>query len=408
MRVQLSGIDLSRPQRSEDARSLPRRRTATAVQLAIAGLLVSTTAFADGDMSVRGVYYKEKSTRVMQPMLDGMFEVGARGLVTAHVLVDAITSASAGSGAAMAKPFTEQRYEAALGYTHELDGPSGSILDRLRLGGEGKFSDESDYRSIYASARAEADLAQKNATVGIGGAVSADKIDASGAQSALGGITLLCKGDMTATSTSCPLDVYNGFATVSQIVSKTTVLGANYDIAYLDGYQSNPYRQVAVPVLGTFVPERHPFTRTRQSVAGSVKQYVERTQTTFIAAYRFYWDDWHIHAHTPELRIVQEVGAHADASIRYRYYRQTAAYFFRDFYPDPTTLSRPYVTDDPKMSAFDGHIMEAKLGVFGEEFNLGGRWAGARFEGILEYVIQHNRFGNAVVAHVALTLPLDY
>lgn len=378
------------------------------LQLVAAALLVSSTAFADGDLTIRGVYYKEKSTRVMQPVLDGMFEVGARGLVTAHLLADAITSASAGSGAVAAKPFDELRYEAGLGYTQELDGPSGSIIDRLRLGGEGRFSDESDYRSIFVSGRAEADLAQKNATVGIGGSVSADKADAAGSQSPLGGIMLMCKGDASATSTSCPLDIYAGFATVSQILGKNTVAGANYDIAYLDGYQSNPYRQVRVPVLGTLVPERHPYTRLRQSIAGSVRQYVERTQTTFIAAYRYYWDDWSIHAHTPELRIVQEVGMHADASVRYRYYRQTAAYFFRDVYPDPATLDKPYVTDDPKMSAFDGHILEAKLGVFGEAFELGGRWAGARFEGILEYVIQHNRFGNAVVAHVALTLPFEY
>jgi len=378
------------------------------LQLVAAALLVSATAFADGDLSMRGVYYKERSTRVMSPMLDGLFEVGARGLVNAHLLVDAITSASAGSGAVNTKPFTEQRYEAGLGYTQELDGPKGSIIDRVRLGGEGRASTESDYRSYSIAARAEADLAQKNATVGLGGSYSADRADASGSQSPLGGIMLLCKGDTSATSSSCPLDLYNVFATASQIAGKNTVLGASYDLSYLDGYQSNPYRQVPVPALATFVPERHPFYRTRQSVAGSVRHYVEKSQTTFIAAYRYYWDDWHIHAHTPELRIVQEVGLHADASVRYRYYRQTAAFFWREFYPDPTTLAQPYVTADPKMGAFDGHVMEAKLGVFGEAFDLTGRWAGARFEGILEYVIQHNSFGNAVVAHVALTLPFEY
>ena len=84
-----------------------------------------------------------------------------------------------------------------------------------------------------------------------------------------------------------------------------------------------------------------------------------------------------------------------------------AAFFWAKFYAPPT-MTRPYVTDDPKMSAFDGDLMEAKLGVFGEAFGLDGRWAGARFEGILDYIIQHNRFGNAVEAHVALTLPFSY
>ena len=385
-------------------------RTAPAVQRVAALLVVASagTAFADGDLSMRGVYYKERSTRVMQPMLDGMFEVGARGMVTAHMLVDAITSASAGSGAVMAKAFTEQRYEGAVGYTHELDGPVGSFVDKIRLGGDAKFSDESDYRSIYGGVRTEADLAQKNLTVGLGGGFSDDKVDASGSQGPLGGIALLCPGDASATSTSCPLHVYNGYATVSQITGQDTVVGANYEIAYLDGYQSNPYRQVAVPILGTYVPERHPFTRRRQAAAASIRHFFRPTQTTLVAAYRFYWDDWHIHAHTPEVRLIQEVGLHADASVMFRYYRQTAAYFWKPFYPDPMTLSKPYVTDDPKMSPFDGETIEAKLGVFGEAFDLDGRWAGARFEGILEYIVQHNRFGNAVVAHVALTLPLEY
>lgn len=378
------------------------------LQLVAAALLVSTTAFADGELSMRGVYYKERSTRVMQPMLDGLFDVGTRGLLSAHLLVDAITSASGASGAVGGKGFTEQRYEGGVGYLQELDGPSGSIVDRIRLGGDAKFSDESDYRSIYGGIRTEADLAHRNATVGLGGGVSVDKADASGSQGPLGGIALLCPGDTSPTSTSCPLDVYNAYAKVSQIVGKDTVVGANYEIAYLDGYQSNPYRQVPVPVLGTYVPERHPFTRRRQAAAASVRHFFPQSQTTLVAAYRFYWDDWHIHAHTPEIRLIQEVGLHADASFMYRYYRQTAAYFWRQYYPDPMTLADPFLTADPKMSPFDGHTLEAKLGVFGEAFDLSGRWAGARFEGILEYVIQHNAFGNAVVAHVALTLPFEY
>ena len=133
-----------------------------------------------------------------------------------------------------------------------------------------------------------------------------------------------------------------------------------------------------------------------------------RSGTTFIAAYRYYRDNWSIRAQTPELRIVQAVGKDADAAIGYRYYTQTESFFYEPRYPavDPNQIT--YLTDDPKMSAFTGHVMEAKLGVLGEAFELTGKWAGARFEGILEYIIQNNRFGNAVVAHVALTVPFEY
>jgi hypothetical protein len=355
---------------------------------------------------MRGVYYKEKSTRVIQPMVDGMFEVGARGLVDAHLLVDAITSASPGSGAINTVPFTERRYEAGVGYTHELDGPSASLLDKLRLRGDTKFSTESDYRSIYGGGRIEADVAQKNAAIGLGGGVSRDSMDAAGAQGALGGIMLRCPGDVTASSKGCHLSTFSGFASASQIVSRNALISATYDIAYLDGYQSNPYRSVVTP--GGFVQEQHPFTRLRQAIAVSARVFVPRTETTFIGAYRFYHDDWKINAHTPELRIVQQVGNDADASFRFRYYTQTAAFFWMARYPDPTVMPLPFYTDDPKMSPFDGELLEAKLGVLGRTFGLSGTWARTRFEGILEYVIQGNRFGNAGVAHVAVTVPLDY
>ena len=374
------------------------------VSAALVLLPLVATARADGTLEARGVYYKERSTRVMQPMLDGMFEIGARGLVNAHFLVDAITSASTGSGAA-GPAFTERRYEGGGSYTRELDGPI-EWIDKIRIGGEGKYSTESDYTSLYVGARLELDVAQKNSVLGLGGGYSSDTVSNGAAQGPMGGPQLQCDVTSTVTATDCHLGAYIGFLSASQIVSKNAVVAATYDISKLDGFQANPYRTAIT--AGGLVAEKHPNERLRQAFAISGRLYVPASQTTFIGAYRYYRDDWHIRAHTPELRIVQEVGAFADASVRYRYYHQTASYFYASRYPmlDPAMIE--YVTDDPKMSAYDGHMLEAKLGVLGEEFSLGGKWAGARIEGVLEYIIQHNRFGDAVVAHVALTVPFNY
>jgi hypothetical protein len=380
------------------------------LQLVAAALLATVaSAHADGTLMTRAAYYKEKSTRVIQPMLDGMFEVGTRGLLDAHLLVDAITSASTGSGAA-GVAFTEKRYEAGGRYTHELDGPRDSIIDLFRVSGEGKLSTESDYRSIYLGARGEAELAQKNAVLGLGAGVSIDKIDNAGAQSPMGGPLLQCEGDPTAMHTSCPLTSYFVSASASQIVSPRALVAVAYDVSSMHGFQANAYRQVVTS--GGFEPERHPYSRLRQAVALSGRYFYAPSETTIIAAYRFYHDDWQITAHTPEVRVVQQVGLSADAAFRYRYYRQTASYFapsaYNGRYPDPAVANVPFLTDDPKMTAYDGHIMEAKLGVLGQAFELDGAWAKARFEGILEYIVQHNRFGNAVEAHVAVSIPFDY
>lgn len=372
--------------------------------VATLALALSTGARADGTLSARGVYYKERATRVMQPMLDGMFDVGMHGIATGHFLVDAITSASASSGAENAVAFTEKRYEAGLGYTHELGRPFGEdVIDALRLGIEGKYSTESDYRSLYAGVRAEADVAQKNTTIGLGFGVSKDRISAASAQGPSMPTLECAPGESL---TSCNLDVYALFASASQILSKNMIAGVSYDFSSLDGYQSNPYR-TALADDGV-APERHPTQRRRTAIAGSLRYYYARTQTTFIGSYRYYQDNWKVFAHTPELRIVQQVGHVADATLRYRFYKQDRAFFYRDRYPtiDPSVF--PYVSDDAKLDDYTTHTIEAKLGVIGDAFGASGRWSEARFEGILSYVAQGNRFGNAIIAHVALTVPFEY
>ncbi|HEX4422872.1 MAG TPA: DUF3570 domain-containing protein [Kofleriaceae bacterium] len=353
-------------------------------------------ARADGELAVRGVYYKEQATRVMQPMLDGMFDAGLHGVATGHFLVDAITSASASSGAANAQPFTERRYEGGLGYAHDFGG--------LTVGADAKYSTESDYISRYAGVKVQLELGQKNTVLGLGGGISLDTVSAAAAQGP-SMPSLRCSAS-DPSETSCPLDVYALYGSASQILGPNTVLGGSVDLATLRGYQSNPYREA---IAGdALVPERHPTERTRESFAASVRHYLSPTGTTVIAAYRYYRDTWKVHAHTPELRVVQEIGRDADATVGYRYYTQDGAFFFRDRYPADDAAMTQYVSDDVKLSTFTGHTLEAKLGVLGDAFELHGQWAAARFEGILEYDIQNNRFGNAVVAHVALTLPFTY
>jgi hypothetical protein len=370
-------------------------------------VLVAGSARADGTLEARTVYYKEYSTRVIQPMVDGQFEIGARGLLDAHVLVDAVTSASAGAGGTAVSPqFSKNRYEGGVGYTHEYDGPAGTLLDAFRLHGEGRISHEPDYRSLYAGGRIEGDLFQKNVTAALGAWIMEDTRDVSSRQSALGGLQLQCPSDTAATSNACNLTSSSVYGSASQIISRNAVVGASYELDYLDGYQSNPYRTVVT--AGGLVAEKHPFTRLRQAIGVQGRLYIPETETTLIGSYGFYHDDWKINAHTPQLRVVQQVGLSADASFAYRYYTQTRAFFEQAKYPDPAVMPLSYYTYDPKMTAFDSHLFEAKLGVYGREFGLTGKWAGTRFEGLLEYIVQNNRFHNAGVAHVSVTIPFDY
>ncbi|HEY0195188.1 MAG TPA: DUF3570 domain-containing protein [Kofleriaceae bacterium] len=369
---------------------------ALAAAITVIAVLGPAPARADGELSARGVYYKERATRVVQPMLDGMFDAGLHGTVTGHFLVDAITSASVSSGADNAQPFTERRYEGGLGYAQQID--------IFNVGVDGKYSTESDYVSRYVGAHAQVELFQKNTVVGVGGGISFDTVSAAAAQGP-SMPSLRCDAAQPSAS-ECGLDVYALYLSASQLLGPDTVIGASIDLASLQGYQSNPYR--AAIAGSALVAERHPTDRTRESFSGSVRQYVAATHTAVVGAYRYYRDSWKVHAHTPEVRVVQELGSVADATLGYRYYTQDGAFFFRDRYPADDAQMKQFVSDDVKLSTFDGHSFEAKLGVIGEAFGLAGQWASTRFEGIFEYDIQNNRFGNAVVAHVALTVPFSY
>ena len=375
------------------------------LQLALA-LVTATSAVvsADGTISARGVYYKEKATRVVQPMLDGMFEVGARGLVNAHFLVDAITSASQSAGAANATAFTENRVEGGAGYTHLVD----DILDGARIGGSLRYSTESDYKSFTVTARGEVDLAEKNTTLGLGGGYGRDTISG-GAEGGLGQLMLQCEPGL-AEQPECLLETYSVFASATQLVSKYALVGLTYDVTAMRGYQSNPYRSAIVGM--NTARETHPTSRDRHAIAVVGRYYFDATETAVIAKYRYYRDNWlergavGAGAHTPELRIIQQVGDTMDAALRYRFHTQLAAFFYRDRYA--VTPMNGFISDDVKLSAFRTHTVEAKLGMLGETFGLSGRWSAVRFEGILSYIAQDNRFGNAFVAHAAVTMPIEY
>lgn len=335
-------------------------------RLAIAALaiaLTASTAFADGELTLRTFYYKERATRVTQPMLDTRLDAGEHGSVDAHVLIDAITSAST-AASDDAAPFSEKRYEGGVGYTH--------TRGIYQLGASGRYSTEPDYKSGFGVLHGQAELAHRNFTVGLTVGAGRDSI---------------AQGTMHVGD----LSTFLGSVSLSQILSENTLASLTYDLVYLDGFQENPYRTTSIG------PELVPDQRLRNAVAGTVKWFAPRTSTTLVGSYRFYVDDWGLRAHTPEVRVIQDAGETMQLGLRYRYHRQSAV-----------DLDPMYVSADPKLTKFDGHQFAMKFLVTGATFGFEDRLGAVQGELIIEYDIQHNDFGNAKVAHAALTIPLEY
>lgn len=368
-----------------------RLQLMTRAVLAVLGLVaLSSVAFADGEVTMRGAYFKEKATRVQQPMVDGKFDVGENGTVDGHLLIDAITSASAASGAAE-EPFSESRVEVGAGYAH--------LWGRWTFAGSTRYSSEPDYTSAFGSLRAQLELADKNFVLGAAFGAGRDTITNAGIQG-------------PAERIEEELSTYLGSVTASQILSPVMIASITYDLAVLDGYQANVYRRVLV--LGDLKRESHPRERMRHAVAGTLRRYLKSSKTTLIGQYRYYQDDWGIRAHTPELRVVQDAGETVQVGLRYRYYTQDPADFWSPEYesgPEPTLFTADY-----KLSRFSVHTIGMKFAVMGATFGFEERMAEVRAELVLEYDIrrqpheaqQSAPFGNAGVAHVAVTVPFEY
>jgi hypothetical protein len=354
-------------------------------------LLVSQAAAADGVLEVRGAYYKERSTRVEQPMLDGAFDVGGNGRIEGHFLVDSITSASAAAGAPPGTQFTERRYEGALGYVQELP-------EHVKIGAQAKYSTESDYFSTWVAGHGEVALFDQDTRLRLLVGHSFDTIT-NGIAVSTGAIGTPRREESLGTTLAS--------FTATQVLTPELVGSLTYDLGYLDGYQANIYR--VVPGGTQPVPERVPDLRVRHAVAGSVRGYLAATGTVGIASYRFYVDDWGVVAHTPELRLVQPIVSGVDLRLRYRYYVQSSADFYKPVYSqmeldDPKT----YVTDDEKLSAFTTHTLGGQLSAAMKIFGLGGDLGDTRVDVIAERIWQSNAFGDAWVGELGLTVPFSY
>jgi hypothetical protein len=342
-------------------------------------------AYADGEVSLRGGYYKERATRVVQPMIDVKAEAGENGQFDGHLLVDTITSASIAAGA-QGVEFREQRYEFGAGYSHRFSD--------LTLGGSLRYSHEPDYQSLFASLRGAIDLFQQNTRLGLGVAYGDDDLSNASGQ---GGLMEPLMGELTTALAT---------ASWTQVLSDVLVSELTYDFTFLDGFQENPYRTVAAG--GMRAEERVPDLRYRHAVALAARRFWVGLDAVSLASYRFYGDNWGVFGHTPEARWIQRLSSEIFVHGRYRFHWQNRADFYRSIYDSADPSLEPFITDDPKLGAMTTHTIGGKLEVGLSAFGVSGRSGDIRAELQFDYLVQDNRYGNALQAQLGVTVPFVY
>src|SRR5262245_8057465 len=223
---------------------MTRRRAAAARLRLKAMLFVCAVAlapartWADDYVIVRGATHREASTLAHQPMVELHRHSPSGFYVSAHFLVDAITSASIAAGTSIDNVFTEIRDEAGLRIRKRWERSDVTLAY--------KYSAESDYWSHALSGSYGVRLWDDTAALRFSFGANYDTMAAKGR-------TPDCRPGMA--ETFCTLKGIFGGVSYSQVLSPVSIAQISYEAAYLEGFQGNLYRMVTSLMRYEFLPE---------------------------------------------------------------------------------------------------------------------------------------------------------
>lgn len=302
---------------------------------------MASIARGENLVTVRAVYFREPSTRVVQPIAEISRDLPSGWDVRASYLLDAITSASIAAGTlAGDNIFTEIRNEVGL--------QVGKRIARTQINLGYHYSAESDYWSHTVNAAVAQHVWEDTGLLQVSGGVSLDSMSSRGR-------TPACArpGEL-----DCYLHAYFGGLGYTQILSPVFIVQAGVEAGYLSGFQANLYR--SVPNHGY---EAVPDTRLRVAVAPRVAYYFPSTGSGVQLHYRYYRDSWSVDSHTVEGRFYQALSDDLELRLSFRQYFQTAADFWCDWMATPQCYGQDarYYPGDPKLAPVRTSMPEIKL-----------------------------------------------
>lgn len=355
-------------------------------------LTKATSLVAEDRLTIHGNYYREASTRVLQPLVYIEKDIPDERLtVSAEYMLDAISSASIAAGAAAVtggdNVFTELRHEATFRIA--------SRIKNWQLGSFFRYSTESDYISRSFGVSLARDVFQRAGTVSISYAYNFDRVFQIRAN-----IRDLLP--WTSIGDSNLIQIHYLALTYSHALHRTVLAGVSLEGIHAEGPQDNAYRTTR-----DARHEAHPLLRRRLAPSGFLRIAIPQAGMVLEPRYRYYSDDWHIQAHAIDPRIHVRFAKYIRLRLRYRFYWQSQAFFWRDdgiYEPDAV-----YVSADPKMASFHSHTPGIQLTFELEPLARfrGLRWlSGAWIQATYNHVFQTNRFGDARLGSLSFSIPL--
>lgn len=380
--------------------------------------VAAQSARAENRVTVRGQYYREPSTRVIQPVAEMAADLPAGVDVNAHYLLDAITSASAASGPTGDNIFTEYRNESEI--------TVGKNWERARVTLRYKYSAESDYWSHAFSAGLALRLWQDTATLAVSGGLGLDQVGRRAQGNAPVPTPVQGASCTPSAVTTCALNTVFAGVGYSQVLSPTDLVQAGYEVAVLNGYLASPYRGVS-----PYGMEKEPETRVRHALFMRAAHYLPDWGTGFQLQYRYYWDmtwkssqpfhvigsafasdqgdPWLVRSHTVEGRVFQAIVHDLELRLTGRYYSQGPANFWCDQLRDTLCYDNArYYTSDPKLGPVRTIFIEGKVYWDARalrHLRVLGWFAAGTFELSYGTFFQSTSFKNAHVLQTAYSIP---
>lgn len=246
---------------------------------------------------------------------------------------DAVTSASAiASGGAVAEKI-------------RLEGMAGASARLGRevpwtIGGSVRASHEEDYASASAVVGGNVELFERNLTVGGFAGYGRDRVSPVEAP----------PGQEADWPTSHQR--WQVGASVSQVMTPRLTVSGAAALTRQSGELASPYRRALVRT--SLFPEEVPGARLRVTGFAAGSYFLGRGAALHVrqGGYR---DDWGVRALVPEAAVAVELGARGVAWLRYQYYQQWAADFYRARYDD----LEPLMTGDVRLGPIRAHAIGA-------------------------------------------------
>jgi hypothetical protein len=367
------------------------------VVLAAAVVALVAPAHGEDRVTVRGVYYRENSTKVVQPVFEVTKDLPYGFDVGAHGLVDAITSPSILAGVPGDDILTEYRKEAGLSVGK-------TFQDRTHVGLSYRQSREPDYIAHSVGLELDRGIWENSGSVAATFAYSTDTIGPN--------LDLFLK-------------TYFFGVAYTQAISPVALAVVGYELTYMDGFWCNPYD------LDPFGRGRAncPDQRFRHVAAARFAYYVPAWSGGLQLHYRFYLDHYpgelpeekptnplHLISHSVEARLYREMGDGFELRLSYRFHSQGAARFsFCNSHaanvaapPGCEGVTDVFFASDQKLTTYDTHFLEMKL--YWEARALArvpvlAWFAEGAFELSYGHYFQPTHYGGAHVLQTGYTLP---